>query len=418
MTGRIRIAVITAALCALVIEGITAVGVGAWDTTARVLRRNPDDGAARLIESTLLDLPPAVFRSRRLVSGYLSAADAAVEALEAVGARQIRSMPAAPDGFLNIARARLLGNRIFEGLDDLDDAIARDPTGPFGLRLSALVMLLQGRTDDALDRLARAEAVAPGYRLPPIELSAEDQARVRLEGLELRLEIYPRIRVETLIALAGHLRSMGRRDEGLRRLEEAAGAPRADLVRAQWALIDGNAPEAAGLAQGLANRKRLPSKIRSSAWSTLAQALEAQGDTRGALDAARKALRLAPDSAAPHLALARIARARGDLDETVEHLRRAWGMDPSNLGILFEFARAAEAAGLEADARLALERAVNLRPDDSSVALRLVDFQLRHGAYMEAVMTLSRALDRDPVNPDLLRMGERLRREVAKRETR
>ena len=66
-------------------------------------------------------------------------------------------------------------------------------------------------------------------------------------------------------------------------------------------------------------------------------------------------------------------------------------------------------------AGLTLERAVDLNPESVSTVIRLVDFQLRTGALMEATMTLSRALDRAPADPDLLKTAERLRREVARR---
>ncbi len=409
--------VIVVAALAVAVEGLSTIGIWAWDATAKSLRRDADAGAAVMIDSELLNLPAAVLRSRRLVVADLAAVDhgLAVMALEAVARRQIRCMVVHPEGYLNLARARLIQGRIFEGQADLAKGLDRDPTRPFAIRLLGLVTLFQGRFEEALDLLARAEAVAPGYRLPLVELGAEDEARVRLEGLDRRLTTYPRLRVETLISIGQSLRMMGRMDEAEQRLEQAAGDPRADLVRAQWALNDGDAPAAAGMAQGLVQQRRLPRRIRAQAWSILSRALGVQGDSQGALAAAQRALRLAPESAEPYLALARIAQGRGDVDEAVNHLRRAWGMDPSNVGILFQFAQVAERAGLKADARLALERAVDLDTGNTATVLRLVDFQLRTGALMEATMTLSRALDHAPADPNLLKMAERLRREVTKR---
>ena len=408
---------ILVAVLAVIIETLGLTGSWAWDMTAKTLHRDVGAGVAALIDSPLLNLPSAVLRSRRLDAADLGAAEQGqvVEALEVLARRQIRSMVAYPEGYLNLARAQLIQGRIFDGQTDLAEAIERDPTRPFAIRLLGLVTLFQGRFDEALDLLAQAEAVAPGYRVPWIEVTDEDEARIRLAGLDRRLQTYPRLRVQTLISIARSLRAMGRPEEADLRIEQAAGDPRADLVRAQWALNDGDAPDAAGLAMGLAQQRRLPKKIRASAWSLVAQALEVQGDSEGALVACRRALRLAPESAAPHLALARIAQGRGDVDEAVSHFRRAWGMDPGNVGILLQFARAAENAGLNADARLALERAVDLNPGHTGTVLQLVDFQLRTGALMDATMTLSRAMDRSPADPNLLRAAERLRREVRKR---
>lgn len=409
--------VILVALMVVVVEGLGTLGYWAWDTTADLIRKDAQAGAEALVSSALLTLPPAVLRSRRLVVGDLAVAEteSTVQGLDAVARRQVRCMVVSPVGYLNLARARLVEGRLFEGQSDLASALERDPTRPFAIRLLGLVNLFQGRYEEALDLLAQAEAVAPGYRSPVIELGVEDEASVRLEGLERRLTTYPRLRVETLVTIGQSLRSMGRLDEAYRRLEEAAGDPRADLVRAQWTLVDGDAAAAAGMAQGLVQQRRLPTKSKASAWSILSRALEIQGDSQGALAAAGRALRLAPESAAPHLALARIAQSRGDVEEAVNHLRRAWGMDPSNVGILIQFAQAAEQAGMTADARLALDRAADMNPGNVRIVLRLVELQLRTGAYMDATMTLSRALDRAPTDPDLLKMAERLRREVARR---
>lgn len=402
---------------AVAVEGVGMVGSRAWDKTAKLLREDANSGASALVDSALLRLPSAVLRSRRLVAADLTSADRgqAADALQALAGRQIRCMVAHPEGSLNLARAHLIERMVFEAGQDLTSALKRDPTNPFTIRLMGLVALLQGRYEAALDILAEAEAVAPGYRVPRIELTVEDEARVRLVGLDRRLQTYPRLRVETLVLIGKELRAMGQTEEANKRLSQAAGDPRADLVAAQWALIDGDAPSAAGIALGLTQQRRLPSKIKASAWSLLAQALEVQGDSPGALSAANRALRLAPESAGPHMALARIAQGRGDAEEAVLHLRRAWGMDPSNLTILFQFARAAEQAGLMADARLALERAAALNPKDTATVLRLVDFQLRTGALMEAVTTLSSALDHAPADPGLLKMADRLRREVDRR---
>jgi Flp pilus assembly protein TadD len=64
------------------------------------------------------------------------------------------------------------------------------------------------------------------------------------------------------------------------------------------------------------------------------------------------------------------------------------------------------------DALLALERAVEIKPDSALLASRLVELQLRSGRYAEAAVTLSEALDRNPTDATLLRLADRLPREV------
>lgn len=364
-----------------------------------------------------MDLPSTVVRSLRMTGTTVAALnrERAAQALDLAGGRQRRWMPSHPDGYLNQAMAAVVEHRLVEGRALLEEALERDPMRPFTIRLSALLDLLEGRFDQALDVLAQAEAVAPGYRVPRIELTAEDEAEVVVNGLERRIEIYPRLRTQTLLTMAQRLRSRGDVEGAWTRIDQASGDPRVDLVRARWKLEEGAAAEAAGMAQAMAGSKQLPSSLKATAWSILAQALEVQGDSVGAEKAAARALRLAPDNPSPHLALAHLARTRGDLESALEHLRRAWGMDPANLSILFQFASTAEAVGRDADARLALERAMEIKPDTPSIAARLVDFQLRHGALMDATMTLSEALDRAPTDRELLRLAERLRASVAAR---
>jgi Tfp pilus assembly protein PilF len=87
-------------------------------------------------------------------------------------------------------------------------------------------------------------------------------------------------------------------------------------------------------------------------------------------------------------------------------------MAPSNVGLLVQIAVVAESVGKPADALLALERTVEIEPESPHHVARLVALQLRNGLYTDAAVTLSRALDRFPTDPELLRLAERLRRDV------
>jgi tetratricopeptide (TPR) repeat protein len=408
---------IVAVVVAVLVEMAGLAGWWAWERVVDRLQTAPDDAARKIAEGGAVSAPAAVLRSRRFAASDMSQVDPAriVEALQALGQRQLRHMPIAPYGHLNLARSALTDGRLREGLEALKMALARDPTNPFALRLMGLLLRFQGRADEALDLLADAECVAPGFRLPPVELSAEDEEWVRLEGLRRRLEAYPRIRLETMVALSRALRSTGRIEEAREVLEQAQGDPHADLLHARWLLDEGDTAAAARIARTMVRRLDLPSSIRAEAWALIAAVLEYEGDTDGALAAAQRALNLAPSSAAPYVALARIAEGKGDLETALEHCRRAWGIDPTNLRVLSHIARVAEQAGQLADARLALERAVELQPDEPRVAAYLVDFHLRHGGYMEAALALSAALDRSPTDARLLSRAEILRREVTKR---
>jgi hypothetical protein len=55
---------------------------------------------------------------------------------------------------------------------------------------------------------------------------------------------------------------------------------------------------------------------------------------------------------------------------------------------------------------------VELEPDEPHHVVSLVTIQLETGRYTEAALALSRAADRFPTNGELLRLAERLRRDV------
>lgn len=408
------IMLLSAATC---FEGFEAIGRWTWSRTVEMLAAEPEGTARAIVDGWLIASPPAVLASRRLPPDALASlqGELASAALGKLAERQRRHMPAAPFAFVNQAQAAMRADRIDEAVQALQSAFLRDPTNPFALRLMAACARYQGLVEDSLEYLAAAESVAPGFRRPPIELSDDDEQWVRLEALRRRLDVLPRLRHETTVRLSRALRAAGRSDEALRVLEDDAGNPKVDLIRARWYLEQGQAAEAAQLARQTLADSRLPDSIRADAWAVLASVLESAGDSAGALSAAQRALGLDPTSAEPYLALSRIAEGRDDLEQALQHCRRAWGTDPANVDILRRLARLAEAAGQLADAQNALERAVELEPEEIAHLVELVDFHLRHGAYMEAALTLSAAMERWPTSADLLSRAELLRRETSRR---
>lgn len=402
------------ALSALLIESLSAIGWWQVEKTRQQLEVDPTAAAGRILSSTLFNLPSAVIRSRRLDLSYLGdiPRETVIAVLKALSARQRKTIPADPRGWFNAGRLELIRGDLKEGRRDLEAALLRDPTNPFILRLLALTRRAQGDLGAGLQLLAQAEAYAPGFRQPPIDLIPEDEETVLLKGAELRLKVYPRLRVENTLHLEQLLRSMGRVDEAAKLLESLAGHPRADLLRGRLALSDGRLEEAKTLARKVAGRRSFPSQIRASAMALLAEALAEDHDMKGAVAAAGRARFLAPEVSDPYRALARISERRGDFEDALAQLRRAWGMDPTNISILRDLARVAEKTGQIAEARLALERIVKLLPDDPRPAQHLVDFLLRNGEYMDAAMALSAALDRNPTDAGLLQRAEKLHREV------
>jgi len=396
---------------ALAVELIGVWGWWGWGELQRQLDTVPEHGAQRLAKAAVLGLPPVVTRSRRLRGDALAGvapADAAA-ALGRLARLQRFWLPTDPAGFKNQARSAALRGELGSALELMDGALERDPTDPYLLRFAALLELSSGSYPRCLELLADAEAVAPGYRRPMVEVLPVDQNWVKLEGLRRRVEVEPRRRVAGLLALAGELRRQDRRGEAREVVETLGDHPEAVVYLAAWDLEAGNAAQAAAKADSVASVRLYPSALRVRAYDVLARARDLEGDEDGALAAAAAALRLAPETPTPYLTLARLAESRGDFEGALGHLRRAWGIAPTNLGVLLEVARVAELAGRLEDARLALRRAAEVAPERVDVGARLVDFHLRHGDLMDAALTLSRWMDRYPTEPRLVQLAGRLR---------
>jgi tetratricopeptide (TPR) repeat protein len=383
----------------------------------RRVEAGPSAQCKKLAATPLLALPAASEWARTVNASVLleEAGVCGQEAVSRVSASLRRWVPVDPAGWTLGARAALVAGRIDEGRSLLDQALRRDPTSPYLHRLMALLDIHAGKYDRALELLADAEGLAPGYRVPPVEVLPGDDMWIRLEGLKRRARLYPRKREDSLLRLANILWSMGERDRARKLLEPIEDRPNVIMALANWALREGKPDDAVRLARSVAERTVYPRKLRSQAYSVLARALEAQWKTDEAMEVAKKALKVDPGSPDPYVALARLARRRGDTKTALRYIRSAWGVAPADVRVLLEVANIADAAGAVADARLALERAEKLAPDDPSVGLRLADFLLRHGELMQAAMVLSGQLKRHPMNPRLIALATKLQRETTVR---
>jgi tetratricopeptide (TPR) repeat protein len=409
--------VVAATACAVLIDLVAVAGWWRWRRVVDELENEPARGVIALAESPWLRLPSAVHRFRRLPARALGAApdELVVSALTAVAGSQLIWTPADANGFKNLARARLIQGLLEDAAVDLERAVTRDPTSPGLHRLVALAERARGRQEATLDHLATAEGLATGQGLGAVELTPEDADWVRLEGLERRIELYPRARVRGLIALARELRGRGDDERGRRMLEPEVQDPRVALELAEWDLGVGRPEEAEHRLDAVLARQGLPAALRAQAWATMATVRDAVGDLEGARAAARESMRLDPGSAAPYRVLAALAERRGDTEDALLNLRQAWGLNPTDVSLLLAVASTAERAGRYDDARLALERAVGVDPENPALRVRLVAYQLRRRDLMDATLTLSAALDRFPTDPGLSRLADRLRSEVNRR---
>jgi tetratricopeptide (TPR) repeat protein len=408
---------IVVAVVAVLVESVGVVGWLSWRRVVRMLEDRPAEGAVVLAENALVRLPSAVRRSRRIPTRELSKAqdDLVVASLLALSRSQMQWAPADPAGFTNRSRAELIGGSLDQAKVDLDAAIVRYPTSPDLHWLMALTERSRGENAEALDHLATSAGLGARDRPLRMDLTPEETAWVRIEGLERRLDYYPRARSQGVIALAREHRKRDEARIGRAYLEGDSKDPRIVLELARWDLDDGLTDEAEDRLDGLADRSGLPAALHAETWAVMATVRDRQGDAAGAVAAADMALTYDPRSAAPYRVLAGLAERRGDVAEALEHLRRAWGMNPTDVSLLLSVARTAEKAGEIGDARLALERAKTADPSNPNLAAALVEFYLRQGEFMDATVTLSDALDRFPTNPRLLGLADRLRSEVRRR---
>jgi Tfp pilus assembly protein PilF len=408
---------VIAATLAVAIEAIGVVGWWSWRRVVATLGEDPAAGALMLAEAASLQLPSAVWRSRRFPARELGKApdDLVVPALLAVSRGQQTWAPSDPNGWVNRARADLVGGFLDDASEAIEGAILRSPTSPELHWLAALTARARGRNAEALDHLATVEGL--GSRDGPInmELLPEEADWVRLEGLERRLEYYPRQRSRGVIALAAELRKRGETDLGRRTLDEVGDDPLVVLELARWDLEDGRTADAERRLAELADRGGLPAKLLAETWAVRAAVRDRAGDPEGAKTAAETAVAYDPRSAGPYQVLARLAERRGDVDSSLGYLRRAWGMNPTDIGLLMAVARTAEKASRFDDARIALERATTVDPSNPNLQASLVEFHLRRGDFMDATVALSDALDRFPTDPKLLRLADRLLAEVSRR---
>ncbi len=393
------------------------VGVQVQHSISALLEVNPNAAADRLAEGPLVSLPALVVRSRLLDMGALRGvpSDSIRRAVGRFGKLQRRWLPADAAGFLNLARERLAEGRFEESAEALNAALVRNPTSARLHRFKALYLFAVGGREEALEEVAFGEAIDPGLEGFAASLTGDDLQRIRLRSLRLRSTIYPRQRITNSLALARELRISGDEQSALALIAELRGHPDIEIELASWALDTSDYDGASDLALPIATRRTLPAAVRARAWSIVAIARDLNGDAAGALEAAQTALELEPRSPTPYVTLSALAQGRGDLDGALEYLRKAWGLQPANTSLLVRIAAVAEQAGKPSDALLALARAVEIEPESPRLATRLVELQLRTGNYPEAAMTLSRALDRHPTDASLLRLADRLPREIGVR---
>lgn len=251
--------------------------------------------------------------------------------------------------------------------------LAASPGHPHALHLWGILAALTGRTDEAIDRIRRAIAVAPdiadfSINLARVEaaLKRPDRAaRLYANAVALQPEA-----VEPRFQLAGFLQDLGRTAEA----EEQYGA----LLRV--------AP------------------LHASIHLNRALLREAQGRFAGARDGFRAALVLEPAHAKALLRLAATERELGRGGAAMAAQRRAMTVsdDPADAGLFSTLASLLAGEGLPERAAEAARIAVTLAPGDPALWNELANRLKGLGRLADSVTGYGRGLVLLPGNPVLL----------------
>lgn len=272
------------------------------------------------------------------------------------------------------------------------------------LHLSAHIALQAGRVADAILRLERAVAAAPGATVLRNDLGAAYRFAGRDREAEAAFEAV--IAAEPDNANAWHNLGMTRRALG------ALGAAETALRRA-IALVPAAPPHThTGLGMvldGLGRYGEAADAFRAAlaqqpdspdALNNLALALDKAGAGDEAAALIARAVVLAPERAALAVNQAVIAQHRGALDEALAAADRALALDPKAAGAWrvrgLVRARRDDPHG----AAEAFERALALAPDDAEAIRSLAAARLKTGDHARAVAMLDGLVTRRPGNAE------------------
>jgi predicted Zn-dependent protease len=190
------------------------------------------------------------------------------------------------------------------------------------------------------------------------------------------------------------------------------------FVRARRLLHVGQTSEARRLLRRLIDQVDLRPGLRAVAHQMLGQLDVAARRFRRARRHFAAAIKLQPFDAESYARYAAAVEADpdGNPRRACAALRRAVGMDPCEPRLWAALGRAAVCMGDRRKAVRAFRRAARLRPDTVEALSDVVDGFVSLGRRREAVQVLTAARFRDPRNPALQQLGNRVRFELVRQE--
>lgn len=275
----------------------------------------------------------------------------------------------------------------------------------------ALVRMLEGRAEEAEALFRRALSHRPV--LPEIlgnhasllaRLGRDEEA---LEQAEQAVALRPRL--TGTLHLIGTLHHRAGQPESAiaafhRVLTVDPGHLDARLRLADSLRVAGHWEEAATVCRdGLARIANPDDPNRTPLLANLGAALQSSGDTAGALDAYREALRLSPDLPEVHNNLARLHQETGNPDAAIEELRRATAGRPANQPLPLPLRRALlsllVAAGRTAEAEAEAFGIARTAPEDAELCFGIAALFLQGGWRDQALPYVRKAIRLAPDMP-------------------
>lgn len=236
---------------------------------------------------------------------------------EAAFESAIRAQPAHAGALNNLGALRMALGRDEDALIALNEAVAISPDAPLARINRGAALRRAGRLEEAIADHAKASEISPGlaeshYQLGASLASAGDFAAAA-ESFRRALAIDPR-RADAHRDLARTQWEIGAKAEAFEALDRAAerlGAPELFILRGELSYLSGD-PQAADDAARRALRK---APDNPPALGLLARVLQAQGDCVSAVACARRASELAPHDFALRHSCVEIELANGFFEE-------------------------------------------------------------------------------------------------------
>ncbi|HPB90578.1 MAG TPA: tetratricopeptide repeat protein [Rugosibacter sp.] len=270
-----------------------------------------------------------------------------------------------------------LGDLYLKNTSRLDDAVqafttavALAPDNKFAVYSLGVASAMAGRRDDALKAFDRAAALAPQDPAPlraagrlHLEAGKADKALAAFnQGLQRQPGFIP-----LMLDRSDALAMKGQWPETIRQLETAArAAPKSADVQIKLGDAHQGARHWKDAQSAYAKAISLDSK-NPLAYNNLAWMLVTQGGSpKKAVESAKKAVSLSPDSAPFYDTLGWAQRAAGDLNAASESLKRATMIEPKSAEFQFHYGTVLAELKQNRAARSALKRAL-LDPDFSQI---------------------------------------------------